>query len=76
MPLRPSAGNMLRVRLSTRWPMRVERGPVVVAHTFNPTQEAEARGSEFKSGLVSRVSFRMARATQRDHLREKENGIG
>jgi hypothetical protein len=38
-----------------------------MAHAFNPsTLEAEAGRSEFEASLVYRMSFRIARATQRN----------
>jgi hypothetical protein len=46
----------------------------MVAHAFNPsTQEAEAgRFSEFKASLPYNVSFRKARALQRNSVSERK----
>jgi hypothetical protein len=46
-----------------------------VAQAFNPsTREAEAgRSLEFKASLVYRVSFRTAKATQRNPVSKNKN---
>jgi hypothetical protein len=50
--------------------------PGVVAQTFNPsTREAEAGGSELEASLVYRVSFRTARATQRNPVSKNKQTI-
>jgi hypothetical protein len=47
---------------------------VAVAHTFNPSsRETEAADLEFEANLVYRVSFRTARATQRNPVPKKQN---
>ena len=46
-------------------------------HTFEPSPwEAEAGGSEFKASLVSRVSSRIAKATQRNSQKKERKGEG
>jgi len=47
---------------------------VWVAHTFNPSTQRQSQGiPELKASLIYRVSFRIARFTEKPFFLEKQN---